>query len=107
MGAPYFSLGRWGLPVNLIAVVWGLFVVVNIGWPRPEVYGSGAWSRFSAPLATLTLIGAGTLYYVLFQRKRTGILSEHAADDMLESRNVANDDTPIERRWIGQLAPGE
>ena len=48
--SPYFSLGRWGLPVNAVAVVWGLFVVINIGWPRPEIYGAGAWSRFAAPL---------------------------------------------------------
>ena len=38
---PYFSLGRFGLPINVIAVLWGLFVVINIGWPRPEIYGSG------------------------------------------------------------------
>jgi hypothetical protein len=72
-----------------------------------EIYGSGVWSRFAAPLATLALIVAGTLYYLLFQRKRTGILSEHAAGDILNSRDVAREDPPIERRWIGQLAPGE
>ena len=44
-GRRCFSLGRWGLPVNAIAVVWGLFVVVNIGWPRAEIYGSGRWGR--------------------------------------------------------------
>src|SRR5262249_22998022 len=32
--AGVFSLGRWGLPVNLLAVAWGVFAVVNIGWPR-------------------------------------------------------------------------
>ena len=106
--SPYFSLGRWGLPVNAIAVVWGLFVVINIGWPRPEVYGAGAWGRFAAVLATLGLIVAGALYFLLFQRKRTGILSEHAAEDILEERrSVANNNPPIESRWIGQLAPGE
>jgi urea carboxylase system permease len=106
-GASYFSLGRWGLPVNAVAVIWGVLVVINTGWPRVEIYGSGAWSRFAAPLATLALIVAGTLYYLLFQRKRTGILSEHAAGDILNSRNVAREDPPIERRWIGQLAHGE
>ena len=34
-----FTLGCWGLPVNLAAVVWGIAVVVNTGWPRPEIYG--------------------------------------------------------------------
>ena len=58
--------------------------MINIGWPRPEIYGAGAWSRFAALLATLGLIVAGALYFLLFQRKRTGILSEHAAEDILE-----------------------
>ncbi len=106
--SPYFSLGRWGLPINAIVVVWGLFVVINIGWPRPEVYGESAWGRFAAVLATCGLVVAGAIYFLLFQRKRTGILSEHAAEDILEERrSVANDNPPIESRWIGQLAPGE
>lgn len=40
-----FSLGRWGVPVNGAAVVYGLAMIVNIAWPRPEIYdvtGSGA-----------------------------------------------------------------
>jgi hypothetical protein len=105
--SPYFSLGRWGLPVNAIAVVWGLFVVINIGWPRPEFYGASPWGRFAAPLATLALVVAGALYFLLFQRRRTGILSEHAAEDILESQSVATDGPPIDSRWIGQLAPGD
>ena len=49
-------MGRLGLPVNVLAVVWGVVVVVNIGWPRPAIYGSDRWGRFAAPLATLALI---------------------------------------------------
>jgi urea carboxylase system permease len=74
-----FSLSRWGLPINLIAVVWGLFVIMNIGWPRAEVYGSDRWGRFAAPLATLALIVPGAVYFHLFQRTKTSILAEHAA----------------------------
>jgi urea carboxylase system permease len=33
-----FSLGRWGLPINVAAVAWGAFIVVNTAWPRAEVY---------------------------------------------------------------------
>ena len=42
-----FALGRWGLGLNLVAVVWGLLVVVNMSWPRAEIYGAdpGAGSR--------------------------------------------------------------
>ena len=44
-----FSMGTWGLPVNALAVVWGLFVIVNIGWPRSEIYGTGLPGRYVAP----------------------------------------------------------
>ena len=32
-------MGRWGLPINLLATAWSLFTVLNVGWPRAEVYG--------------------------------------------------------------------
>jgi urea carboxylase system permease len=103
----YFSLGNWGFPVNAIAVMWGLFVIINISWPRSEVYGSGRWGRFAAPLATTGLIAVGALYFMLVQRKRSGTLTEHAIDDILEMRSVASGDPQIEPRLISQLAPGE
>jgi urea carboxylase system permease len=40
-----FSLGRFGLPVNIAAVAYGTLMVVNIGWPRASVYDieGGHW----------------------------------------------------------------
>jgi urea carboxylase system permease len=37
-GRPLFSLGRWGLPVNALAVVYGVGMAVNLAWPRMSVY---------------------------------------------------------------------
>ncbi|HWD05299.1 MAG TPA: amino acid permease [Amycolatopsis sp.] len=40
-----FSLGRWAIPVNAAAVAFGLVMIVNIAWPRAEIYdlaGSGS-----------------------------------------------------------------
>ncbi|MFI5459798.1 MAG: amino acid permease [Isosphaerales bacterium] len=87
---PYFSLGRFGLPINAIAVFWGLSVVINIGWPRPEIYGPDRWGRFAAPLATLALIVPGATYFLLFQRKRTGILAELAASEVPDGPNESS-----------------
>ncbi|MGW2826601.1 amino acid permease [Streptomyces sp. NPDC001443] len=44
-GAPLFSLGRWGVPVNALALVYGLFMTVNLAWPRAAVYdpAGGHW----------------------------------------------------------------
>lgn len=58
-----FSLGRWGLPVNLVAVASGLFIVVNVGWPRPEIYGTGGVLQYAAPLFTAVVLAAGAAYY--------------------------------------------
>ncbi|MGW0994699.1 amino acid permease [Streptomyces sp. NPDC002523] len=45
LGRPLFSLGRWGLPVNVLAVGYGVFMTVNLAWPRAEVYdpAGGHW----------------------------------------------------------------
>ncbi len=73
-----FSMGRFGLPVNALAVAWGVFIVVNISWPRIQIYGADPWGRFAAPLSTLALLAVGAVYYQLVQRRKTGILVEHA-----------------------------
>src|SRR5262249_47088566 len=39
--AGLFSLGSWGLPINIFAVIYGAAMAINIGWPRNEVYGTG------------------------------------------------------------------
>ncbi|MGN2635828.1 amino acid permease [Nocardia takedensis] len=57
-----FSLGRWGLPINAVAVVWGIAMVINLAWPRAEVYtpdGGGWWMRWAAPLFVLAVIAVG------------------------------------------------
>ena len=71
-----FHLGRWGLLVNALAVLWGVVIVVNVGWPRPEVYGEPWARRHVAPLATAALLGAGALYYAAFRRGRAGVVLE-------------------------------
>jgi hypothetical protein len=78
-----FSLGRFGLPINLFAVVWGIAVIVNVSWPRPSIYGPHPWGRHAATLSTLAIMGVGVVYYGVFRRQRAGILPEHAAEDLL------------------------
>ncbi|NMI57089.1 MULTISPECIES: amino acid permease [unclassified Streptomyces] len=64
-GAPLFSLGRWGVPVNVIGLVYGLFMTVNLAWPRAAVYdpAGGHWYfQWFTVLFLLVTLGFGFLY---------------------------------------------
>jgi amino acid transporter len=82
---PYFSLGRWGMPVNLVAVVYGALVTINIAWPRASIYNSVGAPHWYWKWAAVLFIGAvviiGILYYFLVQAKKSPeVLAEHRAD---------------------------
>jgi urea carboxylase system permease len=74
-----FTLGRWGMFVNVLALAWCVFTVINVGWPRAEVYGVAWHQRFGGLLYTAGLVVLGGIYYLLVQRHKTGILKEHRA----------------------------
>jgi len=80
--AGYFSLGRWGLPVNLIAVVWGLGVTINLAWPRASIYNATEpfhwYLRWGAVLFVGIVMVGGFAYYWFVQRHKTGTLAAHA-----------------------------
>jgi urea carboxylase system permease len=104
---PAFSLGRWGLALNIVSVAWGLFIVVNMSWPRVEIYGADPWGRFAAAIATAVLLGLGALYYLAVQRSHTGILAEHAAPVSLGGGALDLDVLANPTGLMTQLAPGD
>ena len=79
----YFSLGRWGWPVNLLAVVFQVGVIVNLGWPRAAVYGGDHWYyQWGAPVFITLLGGIGAIYYLVAQRGRpVVVVREHRSGD--------------------------
>jgi urea carboxylase system permease len=91
---PYFNMGRWGLPVNILAVVYGTLVAFEIAWPRTAVYGTGAY-RFGAYIFVGASAIVGGAYYLLVQRRKgASILESHRAD-------VA----PASPARMGEMAP--
>jgi urea carboxylase system permease len=63
-GKPLFSLGKWGILVNFVAVVYQLIAAFNLMWPRSEIYdltGHTWWLKWSALLflALTILVGVG------------------------------------------------
>ncbi|MGP3776057.1 APC family permease [Streptomyces sp. SDT5-1] len=99
-GEGKFSLGRWGLPVNIIAVLWGAAMTLNLIWPRAAVYNAAAphhwYLRWGAVLFIGVIAGGGFAYYWFVQRHRTGVLSEHAAEQSEQSERSEPSATPLE-----------
>lgn len=79
-----FSLGRWGLLVNIVAVLWGTGMTINLLWPRASVYNATApfhwYLQWGAVLFVGVIMGGGFAYYWFIQRHRTGVLAEHRFD---------------------------
>ncbi|MGW7418285.1 APC family permease, partial [Streptomyces sp. NPDC054863] len=79
-----FSLGRFGLPINIIAVLWGAAMSLNLAWPRAEVYnatGPQHWYlRWGAFLFVGVVALGGFTYYWFVQRHKTGVLAEHRTE---------------------------
>ncbi|MFB7507053.1 amino acid permease [Streptomyces broussonetiae] len=66
-GRPLFSLGRWGVAVNTLAVLYQAGMTVNLIWPRAEIYdltGGTWWLRWSAPLFIGLSLAAGAVYFL-------------------------------------------
>jgi len=78
-----FSLGRWGLPVNVLAVLWGAGMMINLAWPRREIYNATEpyhwYLQWSSLLFVLVFAVGGFAYYWFVQRHKVGTLADHAA----------------------------
>jgi len=78
-----FSLGRWGLPVNILALAYGGGMLVNMAWPRAATNPRPAteapaldfhWHWLNSQPVLWTVLGViaivGAVYYVLVQRHK-------------------------------------
>jgi len=67
-GKPLFSLGRWGVAVNGLAVVYQAVMVVNLMWPRVFIYDLSPdgtwWLQWSALLVVGLTVALGAAYFV-------------------------------------------
>jgi urea carboxylase system permease len=90
----YFSLGRWGLPVNIAAVVWGLFMAINLAWPRASIYNATEpfhwYLKWGAVLFVGVVMLGGFAYYWFVQRHKTGTLASHAYQEAEPTRVTAD-----------------
>jgi urea carboxylase system permease len=80
----YFTLGKLGLPINILAVLWGAGMAINLAWPRKDVYNATEPFHWYLQYGAILFIGVvffgGLAYYWFVQRHKTGVLASHAAE---------------------------
>lgn len=58
-----YQLGKWGLPVNIVALAYGVGAMVNMAWPRTP---DAAWyDNYLVLLSAAVVVGLGLLYMAL------------------------------------------
>jgi urea carboxylase system permease len=85
----YFTMGKWGMLVNIVAVVWGVAMAVNLAWPRAAVYGEPWYNTWGAFVYIGVILGLGLLWYFVKGRNHIGCLESHAAATKFEPLDQA------------------
>ena len=73
----YFTLGRWGMFVNVVAVIWGAGMALNLAWPREAVYGTPWYNTWGAFIYIGVILSAGLGWYAIKGRHQLGTLASH------------------------------
>lgn len=65
-GKSVFALKGWGVPVNVVAVLYGALMVVNLAWPRAEIFdpdGAHPLLKWAGVVTILAVIAIGALCF--------------------------------------------
>ena len=91
----YFNLGAWGWPVNILAFVYGVFMIINLSWPRTP---DAAWYNNYIVIVSLTVVLIAGIIVYLIQRARGVDLSATIHEI---------DESPAEAEAMEAMAAGE
>jgi len=63
----HFNLGRWGWPVNILALIYGVFMFINLSWPRTP---TAKWyDNYIVVFSLFVVLVVGIIVYII-QRAR-------------------------------------
>ncbi|MCW2508701.1 MAG: amino acid permease-associated region [Modestobacter sp.] len=90
-GRPLFSLGRFGIAVNVVAVGYQVVMVVNLVWPRAAIYdltGGTWWLQWSALLFILLTLVVGAVVHWRNRVRHGGAIMLPALSTSAEPREA-------------------
>lgn len=100
----YFTMGRWGVLVNIVAVVWGVAMALNLAWPRVSVYGTPWFNTWGAFVYIGVIFGAGLLWYATVGRRNIGVLASHSSTGAGATATTSDVSSPVDGAVTGTTA---
>jgi len=89
-----FSLGAWGVPVNVLALAYGVAAIVNILWPRPQTAAEPWYAVYGMAATTGAVLLIGAAYMALSRPYARG--NAPAGDaHLLAQKRAASDSAAI------------
>ncbi len=99
----YFNLGKWGWPVNIIAFVYGVLMIINLAWPRTP---DAKWyDNYLVILSLSVVVVVGAIVYFI-QRAR-GVDLSVTIHEIGESEPQAEAALAMAAGEAGRVIPGE
>jgi amino acid transporter len=99
----YFTLGKWGWPVNFIALFYGVFMIINLSWPRTP---TAKWyDNYIVVVSISTVLVVGVIVYIV-QRAR-GVDLSATIHEIGESPADAGAALAMAAGEAGKVLPGE
>ena len=78
--AGLFSLGRYALLTNGLAIIYGASMAVNLAWPRDYFYGTKWYQQYGPITGISVIVLVGLALYFGVQQHKGDVLAEHRAD---------------------------
>ncbi len=76
-GEKLFSLGRFALITNVLAVLYGISMAINLAWPREAFYGTLWYQKYGVIVAMLAVVISGLIVYNVRKASAGEVLDEH------------------------------
>ena len=76
-----FGLGSWAKLTNVVAILYGAAMIINLEWPREEFYGPLWYQKYGSDSRSRSLVFViGLAIYHGGQKNKVGVLAEHQAE---------------------------
>jgi urea carboxylase system permease len=87
-----FKLGGFAVITNVIAILYGASMAINLSWPRDYYYGTKTYQQYGPIMGVAAVVIVGLIVYYGYQKNRMEVLPEHRAAQ--ESLSAAMHEPP-------------